>query len=249
MEAKVNTHTLEIHEANTAEQFAKLRDCWNDVLRRSSDNSPFLTWEHIGVSVQNLRKNQKLRILYVTSSNKIIAIAPLRQSFYSRAGFFNYSVIEPLDYGVSTDYNGLILTEKVIDCLRLLFAYLGRQKDWDFLCINDVPEKSTFPNALIQNSGLFPKFKIEKGTICPYIELPDSMDKFTKGLQRNYRKNLAKRLRNLSKDHGKVTLEEYYELGTLEQAMLIFFDLHQKRWVSKGGLGAFQSKETQKIFM
>jgi len=248
IQTEVDTQTLEIHEVNTVEQFSKLRNTWNEVLRRSMDDSPFLTWEHIAVSVSDLKKNQKLRILYITCSGKIIAIAPLRQSFH-HAGGIKYSVVEPLDYDTATDYNGIILAENEIACLSLFLSYFYRHKDWDFLCINDVPETSSIANILIKNSNLFPKFKIDKGAACPYFKFPDSMDNFLKGLGRNYRKNFARRLRNLSKDHGNVELREYDEIFTLEQGMQIFFDLHQKRWVSLGQKGAFHSTEIRRIFL
>ena len=107
---------LEIHETNTLKDFLELKKYWNEILEKSKDNSAVLTWEHIYVSVKNLEKDQSLRILYITSGDRIVAIAPLRNSRY-KLGVVGYNVIEPLDYGSATDYTGFILSEREPECL------------------------------------------------------------------------------------------------------------------------------------
>ena len=239
---------LKIHEVNTFKEFLELRSSWNEILKKSVDNSATLTWEHVSVSVKNLEKNQRLRILYITSDDKIIAIAPLRTSHY-KLSFIGYNVIEPLDYGDATDYTGLILTEQELECLRAFIKYLCQQNDWDYLYINDIPETSDIIRLIATKDNLLPKFEFEKGEICPYILLPDSMDKYLTNLKPHRRKQLRLCLKNLERDHGKVELKEYYELGSLEDTMQLFFDLHQKRWKSKGASGAFNSHKMRNIFM
>ncbi len=44
-------------------------------------------------------------------------------------------------------------------------------------------------------------------------------------------------------------LKHYSELGSLDEAMEIFFNLHQKRWIRKGEPGIFGKKKTQEITM
>jgi hypothetical protein len=240
---------LEIREINTVKGFFELRSLWNEVLERSKDNSALLTWEQISVSVKNLTKNQLLKILLITNGDKIVAIAPLRQSIYDFKGLFRYSIIEPLDYGSATDYTGLILAEKETECLQTILEYLLSQDDWDFIQINDIPATSMVVNLLIKKRHLFPKFELKEGAICPFITIPDSMEYYLKNLSRNFRRNLLRCIRNLEKDHGKVELKEYYELGSLENTMELFFNLHQKRWALKGGTGAFSSQKIRDIFM
>lgn len=241
--------TLKVNEINTIEDFSKIRSQWNAVLEKSNDNIVSLTWEHIAVSVKNLKKNQLLRILYITVNDKIIAIAPLRQSKYKVMGHLSYSVIEPLDYGNSTDYTGLILTEQAFECLQAFLMHLYSQGNWDCIRLNDVPASSHLIDLLIKSKHMLPKFKIEGGDTCPYITIPNSMEDYLNRLSRNFKKNLRRRLRNLERDHGTVELKEYHELGSLEDTMSIFFNLHQARWTLKGGPGAFRSQNTREIFM
>jgi hypothetical protein len=239
---------LEIHEANTIEGFFKLKKCWNNLLEKSKDNSPVLTWEHTYVSVKNLKNNQSLRILYITSGSRIVAIAPLRNSRHKlwRVG---YDVIEPLDYGSATDYTGFILSEREPECLQIFLTYLYYQNNWNFLSINDTPETSTFMRLLTQKKDWGFKFNFEKGEKCPYMTLPDSMNRFLNNLKPHHRKVLRWCLRSLERDHGKVELKEYHQIGSLEYTMGLFFDLHQKRWTSRGKTGAFSSDKIRTIFL
>jgi CelD/BcsL family acetyltransferase involved in cellulose biosynthesis len=241
---------LEVNEVNTIDGFFGLQECWNKILERSKDNSATLTWEHIFVSAKNLGKNQELRILYVTEShtNRIIAIAPLRKSHY-KMRVIRYSVIEPLDYGSATDYTGIILTEKELECIQAIQKYLYLKNDWDFLNLENIPETSTIISSIRSQEGLIPGIQINDDEICPYMEIPDSMDKFLSSLKTNHRRGLRRCLRQLENEHGKVELKEYHELGSLDETMQLFFDLHQKRWKSQGRLGAFNSSKIRCIFL
>lgn len=238
-------HVLEITDFD---KFAKLRQKWNTILNNSNDDSLFLTWEQFSISAMNLNRNQKLRILYIKDKEKIIAIAPLRKSFYS-INNFQFNVIEPLDLGSSTDYTGLIFAEKETECLLMFLKYLYLQNDWDFIHLSDIPENSIIIDIIKQNPNLFPNFILKLGAICPYIKIPDSMKKFLGRYSNNFRKNLRKSYRNLERDFGKIELINNYEFGSIDKAMKIFFDLHQKRWLSINQPGAFQSNKVKDIFL
>ena len=240
--------TIKIQEITKLNQFHKLRRDWNSVLRRSRDDSIVLTWEQMAAAAKYLAKKQTIRILYATNKKKIIGIAPFRQSKHTFRGHFNYTVLESLASGYA-DYSGLILAENETECLHLFLKYLFQKDDWDYLWIHDVPETSIIFNILSRNSALFPKFEICEGQICPYIAIPDSMHALLKSLSPKFRKNLRLSMKNLRKDHGKVEFKEYHEIYSLEQAMHVFFDLHQKRWETKGSPGAFWNKREREIYL
>ena len=141
------------------------------------------------------------------------------------------------------------MTENPIESLQLFLTYLHRQNNWDYFYINDIPERSGLIDLLINNRHAFPKVEITQGEICPYIKIPDSMENFLKNIKGHFKKNLRRSLRNIEKDHGKVELKAYNELGSLESTMQIFFDLHQKIWKTRANPGAFSSQKNRDIFM
>ena len=54
-------------------------------------------------------------------------------------------------------------------------------------------------------------------------------------------------MKELEKQHGKVELKLYQDIGSLEQAMDVFFNLHRKKSLSKGDLGRFEKKKAREI--
>lgn len=229
---------LSITEINTLSDFLELRHNWNKVLTRSRENNIFLTWEYLSTYWKHFGNKAKLRIICVKYKDDIIAIAPLRQSFYGFVGSIGYKVIEPLGYrGLMPsggDYTGLLLGKKEAECLKLFLKYLAEDDDWDFIYLYDVHENSRIPYLLQKYSHQPLRFEVEMGAVCPYLPLPNSIDALFKGFSKKFRNNLRRCMRNLEKDHGKVKVKRYDELYSIEEAMKTLFELHGKRWRSKG---------------
>jgi CelD/BcsL family acetyltransferase involved in cellulose biosynthesis len=245
---------IRVTEINEIHELLELRNEWNDVLARSRDKHIFLTWEYLSTYWRHFGKDKKLRILCIEDKNKIIAIAPLRQSRYGFAGPLGYDVIEPLGYRGLTpegaDYTGLILVEREAECLQLFLNHLVEHNDWDFIYLMDIPETSINPNLLAKISKAIPlTFKLEKGAICPYISIPNSMDIFLKELGGKFRKDLQRCMRNLEKDYHRVELKRYDEFGSVEESMKIFFELHQERWKRKNMPGVFNTEEVRDFYL
>jgi len=141
-----------------------------------------------------------------------------------------------------SDYNNFILLRKEKECLDLFLNYLGEFSDWDLLELRDIREGSVSANALQDLcSSQTSKLKLKVGTLCPYVNLPASMEVFVNRLSRNMRRNLRKRMRKLREKY-KVEVKTQHDFGSVKEAMEIFFNLHQKRWRSKGKPGAFVSE-------
>ncbi|UCE96237.1 MAG: GNAT family N-acetyltransferase [Candidatus Bathyarchaeota archaeon] len=196
--------------------------------------------------VDHLEKENALKILYATESNKVVGIAPFRKTRKSLKAKFGYNIIEPLTTG-NTDYTGIILAEQETRCLSKFLTYLFNQEDWDLLYFPDLPQTSPTLDAIKRIHTSLPRFEIKKGIICPYISVPDSKEKLLANLSRKFQRELNRRLRKLEKEQGIVELKPYYELGSLEQAMKILFRIHQKRWALDGDSGSFNRPEARKI--
>ncbi len=235
-----------VTEINDFSRFFELRHGWNQILERSRDNHIYLTWEYLLTCWKHFGTAKRLRILCIEDKNKIVAIVPLRQSRYTFVDSLGYNVIEPLGLG-NAPYTGLILAEREAECLKLFLNHLVEHDDWDFVYLFDIPETSVIPKLLPKISEVVPTFEFEEGvhSICPYISIPNSLDVFMKGLSKKFRNNLRRCMRNLKKDFQRVELKRYDEFGSVEEAMKIFFELHQERWKSQGMPGVFHN---QKIY-
>jgi CelD/BcsL family acetyltransferase involved in cellulose biosynthesis len=90
-----------------ANAFAALRPQWNELLRASVSDNPFLTWEWQHTWWDHLRESSALRLVVVRSGDELIAIAPLRLAASLR---FWFSRLEFLGTGYAgSDYLDLIV--------------------------------------------------------------------------------------------------------------------------------------------
>jgi hypothetical protein len=222
-----------------------MRSEWSQVLDGISDNTLFLSWERMAPGVRYLKQGSAIKILCATDGEEILGIAPLKKSSRFVNGHLIYSVIESLNFRAL----GVLLEKRKAECLNMFLTHLYGQKDWDFLYFNDVPETFSIVELLKKSFYSIPDFEVIEGDVSPYLTIPDSLDELFRGFSSNFRKNLRNGMRRLQREHGKVEVKDYYEIGSLEETMQIFFDLHQKRWTSKREPGAFETKLNRDMFL
>lgn len=222
--------------------FEHLVNVWNRVLANSLDNDVFSTWEWLWTWWKHFGKGRQLRVMVAEEDGEIIGIAPFTLSRYSFLRFGKLDRIEFMGFP-HADYNNFILLRRDIECLRLFVDGLMDFSDWDLLDLRDIREETASVEILrMLVSGQKFKLKLITGTLCPYINLPNSAEAFMKGLSRNMRRNLRKRMRKLH-ENFRVKFKTQRDFGSVDEAMEVFFRLHQKRWQSKGEKGAFASEE------
>jgi len=194
-------------------------------------------WKHFG-------DGRKLRILIARDDGEIVGIAPLMLSKYSFMRFGKLSKIEFVG-SPHSDYNNFILLRKEVECLRLFLDHLVKNcSDWDYLQLRDIRENSRSGDLLCTMCDDDQPLQLERvvATLCPYIDLPDSVEAFMERLSQNMRRNLRKRMARLRRDYD-VEFRTYGDFSSVDEAMKTFFELHQKRWRLKGEGGAFSSRE------
>jgi CelD/BcsL family acetyltransferase involved in cellulose biosynthesis len=104
----------------------------------------------------------------------------------------------------------------------------------------DFPENAQYlpllSNLLKKNLTLFHD--------CPFMALPKTYETFLNGLSRNQRKNLYRTGRRL-KETFEVEFVDYSKLESFPDGMSFLFDLHQKRWESRGLPGIFADQKVR----
>ena len=241
---------LAIEEINNIEKFHSLRETWNMLLRQSSDNNIFLTWEWLFTWWQHYGKDKKLRILIIKESDKIIGIAPLMQSKY-RVGFISVDMIENL-CSERCDYSGIILTERKQESVAILLDYLEKIiKDSNIIVrMLNVPENSSFLTVLREQYPAFSRsMYLDEQLVdsCPYIDLPASWEEYFHTLSKHMRENLRRRMRSMQKDHV-IEFKKYENGDDLREQLQVLFELHQKRWRLKNMKSKFAEPEAREFY-
>jgi CelD/BcsL family acetyltransferase involved in cellulose biosynthesis len=228
---------MQIIEINKYSDFLALKEIWDLVLQKC-DHSVFSTWEWQSTWWKHFGNGKKLLILMAEEKDRIVGIAPLMyyvdKMFGLRQGKIEF--IGTRD----SDYCNFILPEKAGKCIELFIKYLENiAEKWSCIRLIDIPEKAEcLPYLRKFSKDLKPIHE------CPYIVLPESYEKFLMNLSRNQRKNIYRTSRRVE-ENFKVEFTDYSEMQTFPEGMQHLFDLHQKRWRSRGLPGIFADERAR----
>lgn len=234
---------LRIREFSDLHELVDLGDGWNRILEKSKDNTVFSTWEWLSSWWEHFGKGRQLRVLVAQDGDEIVGIAPLMLSNYTFIG-----QIRKLEFVTTplSDYNNFILLRKGEQCMRMFLRHLMAQTDWDFLQFTDIRE-GTESWRLLWDVGVAGGFGLEHkvSTLCPYIELPSSVEEFASSLPRKIRRDLRGRQMRRLAERYRVGTKTYADFGSIDEAMGILFDLHERRWRTKREVASLADKTVQ----
>jgi CelD/BcsL family acetyltransferase involved in cellulose biosynthesis len=228
---------MRIKEIYNYGDFLGLRESWHDLLRKC-DHNVFSTWEWLSVWWKHFGNNKRLLILVAEDGNKITGIAPLMYSVHKMFGL-RQGRIEFIGTRDS-DYCDFILAEKAGECVELFIKYLQSiAEKWTCIRLMDIPANAAcLPYLRELSKDLDPIHE------CPYISLPESYEKFLMNLTRNQRKNIYRTSRR-AEETFKVEFIDHSTPELLYEGMQYLFDLHQKRWKSRGFPGIFADERAR----
>jgi CelD/BcsL family acetyltransferase involved in cellulose biosynthesis len=219
-------------------RFTALRPEWNELLRASAADCPFLSWDWMHAWSRHLAGTSALRILTVRDGHELIAIAPLRQT---AARLSSLSTLEFLGTGeAGSDYLDIIARpEREADAIEALAQFAMSRRV--AMRLSHLPPTSAADGLARELSASgWTASNVADGT-CPFIRLAGhTWDSYLATIGSAHRANVRRRLRGLEKSFqvqfGLVT-EEPDRCEALE-ALARF---HDTRYVSRGGSTAFSS--------
>lgn len=222
---------MEIIEINDYKGFLSLKEDLNNCLRKCK-HTVFSTWEWLSIWWKHFGSDKKLMLLLAKEDGEIAGIAPLMYSVHTMFGL-RRAKIELIGTPVS-DYNGFIITKKHGECIEQFIKHLNRNPNkWNCIDLLDVPEHAEYLPFLAKISKTLKR--VHK---CPFIPLPSSYESFLQRFNSDKRKYFRKGLNRIERAFD-VEFIDYSSPELCEEGMRILFDLHQKRWQSRGFSGVF----------
>ena len=240
---------IEVRCVADEDEFFGLESAWNDLLRRSSANSPFLThqwllswWKafggssrlHVLVCCEDTGQEQSLLGIfpgYVTSN---------RFPFVSRLRLLGSEV-------VASDFLDVIVASgRETESLSALLAHLCHEEGHHLVELTDLREESPLLRATDLEFGCewsLQEWPVQK--LCPAVPLPKTSADYFAGLSRGVRKNFQYYRRRLESQGARLEIIERKE--DLPGGMEDFSRLHRSRCSQKGQSGIFSS-ESQRSF-
>jgi CelD/BcsL family acetyltransferase involved in cellulose biosynthesis len=210
-----------------SEGFSALKPEWNDLVRRSSHDNLFLTWEWQSTWWKHLGEGDLVLLGFRSDEDgRLVGIAPL---FRTHTGE-GQSILSLVGCRDVSDYLDLIIERGQEDGVyHALLDYLQNgDLDWDLADLCNIPQGSlTFVRlrALAESRG-FQTF-VEVEDVCPIIQLPATWDEYLMGLDKKQRHEIRRKLRRADNaaDTRFIIVGPDHDLDAEMQA---FIDLHQK---------------------
>jgi CelD/BcsL family acetyltransferase involved in cellulose biosynthesis len=232
---------MKIVEINNYAGFLSLEERWNEVLQRCN-HTIFSTWEWLATWWKHFGNDKRLVLLLAEHDGKILGIAPMMYTVHRMFGLRRGKIEFISTPGA--DYNDFILADKNEESLRFFLDYLNNLPErWECIDLIDIPQEANSLGLLRDVSKI-----LTRAHVCPYIRLPKSYDAFLGSLNYKKRKNLRRASRSLEKDF-KVEFVDCSGTQYFAEGIESFFELHQKRWESKGFCGVFGDQRSRSFHM
>ena len=225
-----------VQQVEDATAFKALRPRWNELLRASVSDNPFLTWEWQYTWWNQLRESSALRLIVVRSGDELMAIAPLRLvtspwSWFSRLEFLGTGY-------AGSDYLDLIVRRgREQESVAAIAEYFKAQQ----LCLRFnrlSPGSLAFRLAgALQTDGWI-SAAADDGT-CPIIPLAGhTFDSYLATLGSSHRANVRRRIRALRQQFD-VRLDRVTTDTERRDALSSLAVWSERRWKDCGGSTAF----------
>jgi len=238
---------VRITVVDTNDGFSALREQWDALQNSSIETSIFLSWEWQFYWWKYYGKQQKLRLLLVTSGDRLVGILPLYIQVVTVFRRIQVSLLRLVGTGgdTSPDYLGPILergTEN--EAARLLADFvLTHMQDWDALRLTDMPQDSIFQHALTslcrERNVRFSRGLSARIAVVP---LPESWDAYLASMTKSQRYNAVRYMRKLERN-SSVRFFAWSDAENIDAAVDRLIELHHLRWRERNESHAFSSPE------
>lgn len=204
-----------------------LRERWDALLKTTSTKTVELSYEWQITYWKYFNKDAELFILTVKDANtgEVIAIVPLKLVYKKISG----TTVRRLELiaAAESNYQDFIIGNNEPTVIECVMNYLLEiQTAWDLLVLSHIPETSTTASYLLNNLASFPVRRIMADEMCMMANLTETI-----GSQKAKRKQHRKaQLRKAEQGLGELELQKSSSEEQLRSGLIIFFDLHRKKW-------------------
>ncbi|MEX0739698.1 MAG: GNAT family N-acetyltransferase [Pseudohongiella sp.] len=235
--------TFESKWISDTEDFRALQHEWNELLRSSTCNTLFMTWEWLFTWWQHLAERRKLAILTIRQDGRLMAIAPMTIKPPDLRRMVPFSVMEIMGTGnVGSDYLSLIVRNGAeTSFMPAITAALFKR---NYAMEISATERSSrvMAMAMLGLNDLGCRTGQQAQCLCPYIDLREqTWESYMKKTHQSGKSRFDKKLRRLEKEYS-LRFEQTQLESERGQNLATLIELHLQRWNGKGGSNAFDSQ-------
>lgn len=226
---RAETTSLWIKRIQDADILPSIKSKWNALLAESDTKTVELTYEWQISYWESFHQNSELFILLVVEGTEIIALAPLKRTFYGIPGA-RIRCLEIISASES-NYQDLVIGRNTNEVLHCILNYLIRNKeDWDLLCLKHIPETSNSANFFLKVLDSYPLRELAATDKCAYLQIDTTWEEHKKGLGKDRKHRMKNRVTRIEREMGPLHFEICECASQFDHTLSEFFALHRKRW-------------------
>lgn len=224
---------------------------WNALLRKSAADTIFLTWEwiHTWLDVSG-RHSQPLVVVVRNGQGALVAIAPFYVCRYRFLSLFEYRVLRTVgDWPTGGEYPDLIVDQEVEEqalcCIAK--ALLQHRRFWDCIWMPKLAGWTGVSERLAQ-CGRHGRLHFRRREMYfGFLPLPASIREFEASFSADRRQQMRRKKKQLLAREG-FAFGRCEDAASLGEYLHGLFDLHARRWSTRGQQGVFRRKPDEARF-
>jgi len=237
---------LKVTEERDGATLTALRSEWEALTDRVPGATVYQTWEWNDAWWQAYRARKRLRLLLVHDGPELVAIVPLYVSRHFGTPLRRLAFIGT---GASDYLDAIVPPEISEPVCSSVFDYLARAGDHDLADLQQLAPGSPILRHMTGASAPGPdacRVIVRPLERCPYLELPETCEAFTRAIGKRLRSNIGYYERLLARTFpdAETRLASVDELGP---AMGALFDLHGRRWRMRMMPGVLRSNAAREF--
>jgi CelD/BcsL family acetyltransferase involved in cellulose biosynthesis len=217
-----------------------VRESWNRLVLNAPTATPFQSWEwNFGMAKFEGDRVRLQIIVAERIDGEVVGIAPF---WMTRKGWLNLTVLEFIGTRKSDYLNILFLEPYKEAFVHQLLEWIERNAKWQILNFQNLRQESV---DLISKFG---SFEIQPSDICPIVYLPTTIEAYERELQKKLRQTIHRQGKLLSSE-GRISFSVSRTASQLRTDLPVLFDLHQRRYRTKGERGKFFDQQWKDAFL
>lgn len=215
-------------------EFAEMRPVWTDVLARTHGGHAFLTWEWAFTWWRHFGAPDDLHIVVVEDAGEVIALAPLLRMRTGLAGL-GLEVYLPIGHE-NADYGGILLGARPREAGRAILDHLEQLVASSNAVVELIRVPGECPILALLDEHVAGSSHLAFDGIgnlqCLYVDFAEVDDPAGHVARLAKRHDAPREYRRLARNHA--TKFDYHVDWPVSDAMNLLFELHERRWATKG---------------
>ncbi len=228
----------------------QLQQFWNGLLKQSTADTFFLSWEWFASWWKAYAAGLQPLVLGAWENDRLVGVAPFCLEQVRKMGR-TWKVLKLIGDGSwDSDY---------LDC----FAERGRESEfaaavldhldshrdaWDYLELHGPVESSPFFQAFKSRLAHWDWSSRVEDVPCLTLRLPKTWNDYVQSLKPRFRTKVRSCM-GFFEDHLKVSPVECTSEEQIRTWLPVFFEMHGRRWQTKGGTGVFRGDAKREFYL